>query len=174
MSFLRRNWQWWATRLTNTPSFLLDPQPFRYNSHLLTLLPQINIISSFQDVCSSVIRKMIPTSLTPKLHSEGLGTRIYRPRPGASCQFPEMLSVPGEAIYQGDVPFLLNVNHKGVQVFLGNFSSTPTSCEEGYIFLDCNQMPMLIMSDRRWHVSAFYKSCKPNRHVVMFKTACRH
>ena len=107
-------------------------------------------------------------------HSEGLGTRIYRPQPGASCQFPEMLSVPGEAIYQGDVPFLLNVNHKGVQVFLGNFSSTPTSCEEGYIFLECNQMPMLIMPDRRWHVSAFYKSCKPNRPVVMFKTACRH
>ena len=49
-----------------------------------------------------------------------------------------------------------------VLVFLGNFSSTPTSCEEGYIFLECNQMPMLIMSDRRWHVSAFYKSCKPN------------
>ena len=48
-------------------------------------------------------------------HSEGLGTRIYRPQPGASCQFPEMLSVPGEAIYRGDVPFLLNVNHKGVQ-----------------------------------------------------------
>ena len=49
--------------------------------------------------------------------SEGLGTRIYRARPGASCQLPEMLSVPGEAIYQGDVPFLLNVNHKGVQFF---------------------------------------------------------
>ena len=78
-------------------------------------------------------------------HSEGFGTRIYRPQPGASCQFPEMLSVPGEAIYRGDVPFLLNVNHKGVQDFLGNFSSTPTSCEEGYIFLECNQMPMLIM-----------------------------
>ena len=45
-------------------------------------------------------------------HSEGLGTRIYRARPGASCQFPEMLSVPVEAIYRGDVPFLLNVNHK--------------------------------------------------------------
>ena len=42
-----------------------------------------------------------------------------------------------------------------VLVFLGNFSSTPTSCEEGYIFLECNQMPMLIMSDRKWHVSAF-------------------
>ena len=47
-------------------------------------------------------------------HSEGLGTRIYRPQPGASCQFPEMLSMPGEAIYRGDVPFLLNVNHKRV------------------------------------------------------------
>ena len=23
--------------------------------------------------------------------------------------------MPGEAIYQGDVPFLLNVNHKGAQ-----------------------------------------------------------
>ena len=48
-------------------------------------------------------------------HSEGLGTRIYRPQSGASCQIPEMLSVPGEAIYRGDAPFLLNVNHKGVQ-----------------------------------------------------------
>ena len=56
--------------------------------------------------------------LDPKTaHSEGLGTRIYWPQPGASCQFPEMLSVPGEAIYRGDVPFLLNVNHKGVQFF---------------------------------------------------------
>ena len=54
-------------------------------------------------------------------HSEGLGTRIYRARPRASCQFPEMLSVPGEAIYRGDVPFLLNVNHKGVQ-FVTPFS----------------------------------------------------
>ena len=50
-------------------------------------------------------------------HNEGLGTRFYRPQPGASCQFPEMLSMPGEAIYRGDVPFLLNVNHKGVQFF---------------------------------------------------------
>ena len=120
-------------------------------------------------------------------HSEGLGTRIYRPQPGASCQFLEMLFMPGESIYRGDVPFLLNVNHKGVQfvapfskftmtmyydfwrilleyfstymspfpslqwkclinmvksicispldayvlVLLGNFSSTPTSCEDG-------------------------------------------
>ena len=47
--------------------------------------------------------------------SEGLGTRINWPQPGPSCQLPEMLSVPGEAIYRGDVPFLLNVNHKGVQ-----------------------------------------------------------
>ena len=50
-------------------------------------------------------------------HSERLGTRIYRCQPGASCQFPEVLSVPGEAKYRGDVPFLLNVNHKGVQFF---------------------------------------------------------
>ena len=162
-------------------------------------------------------------------HSEGLGTRFYRRQPGPSFQFPEMLSVPGEAIYRGNVRFLLYVNHKGVQfvtpfskftmtmyydfwrilledfstymspplailvawsiwlqsisispldsfvqVFLGNFSSTPTSCEEGYIFLDCNQMPIFLMLDQRWHVSAFYKSCKPNRHVVMFKIACRH
>ena len=49
--------------------------------------------------------------------SVGLGIRIYRPQPGASCQFPEMLSVPREAIYRGDVTFLLNVNHKGVQFF---------------------------------------------------------
>ena len=54
------------------------------------------------------------------MHSEGLGTRIYRPQPGSSCQFLEMLFVPGEAIYQGDVPFLLNVKHKGVQ-FLAPF-----------------------------------------------------
>ena len=54
-------------------------------------------------------------------HTEGVGTRIYRPQPGASCQFPKMLSVPGEAIYRGDVPFLLNVNHKGVQ-FVTPFS----------------------------------------------------
>ena len=60
--------------------------------------------------------------LDPKTaHNEGLGTRIYRPQPRASCQFPEMLSVPGEAIYRGDVPFLLNVNHKGVQ-FVTPFS----------------------------------------------------
>ena len=60
--------------------------------------------------------------LDPKIaHSEGLGTIIYRPQPGASCQFREMLSVLGEAIYRGDVPFLLNVNHKGVQ-FVTPFS----------------------------------------------------
>ena len=60
--------------------------------------------------------------LDPKTaHSEGLGTRIYRPQPGA-CHFPEMLSVPGEAIYRGDVPFLLNVDHKGVQ-FVTPFSN---------------------------------------------------
>ena len=157
-----------------------------------------------------------PAKLRPNSrHSEGLGTRICCPQPGPSCQLREMLFVPEEAVYRGDVPFLLNVNHKGVQfvtpfskftmtmyydfwrilledfstymppsilvawsiwlhsisispldstvlVFLGNFSSTPTSCEEGYIFLEHNQMPMLIMSDWRWHVSAFYKSCKPN------------
>ena len=50
------------------------------------------------------------------VHSKGPGTRIYQPQPGASCQFPEMLSVPGEAICRGDVPFLLNVNHKGVHI----------------------------------------------------------
>ena len=59
-------------------------------------------------------------------HSEGLGTRIYWPQPGASCQFPEILSVPGEAIYQGDVPFLLNVNHKGVQFVTPFFKFTMT------------------------------------------------
>ena len=59
-------------------------------------------------------------------HSEGLGTRIYRPQLGANCEFPEMLSVPGEAIYRGDFPFLLNVNHKGVQFFapFPNFTVT--------------------------------------------------
>ena len=137
-----------------------------------------------------------PAKLHPDSgHSEGLGTRIRRPQPGPSCQLPEMLSVPEEVVYRGDIPFLINVNHKGVQffctfsqvyndnvlrflkefwrilghtppphigcfihmvtivhkhfsldssvlVFLGNFSSNPTSCEEGYMFLDCNQMPM--------------------------------
>ena len=51
--------------MTNAPNLLLDPHPFRYNSRLLPVLPQINIISNFEDVCSSVIQKMIPTSLTP-------------------------------------------------------------------------------------------------------------
>ena len=54
-------------------------------------------------------------------HSEGPGTRIYQHRPRASCHFLEMLSVPREAIYRGDVTFLLNVNHKGVQ-FVTPFS----------------------------------------------------
>ena len=52
-----------------TPNLLLDPHPFRYNNRLLPLLLQINIISNFEDVCSSVIQKMIPTSLTPKLRT---------------------------------------------------------------------------------------------------------
>ena len=60
-------------------------------------------------------------------HSEGLGTNIYRPQPGASCQFPKTLSMPGEAIYRGDVPFLLNVNHKGVQ-FVRPFPSLQWQC----------------------------------------------
>ena len=66
-------------------------------------------------------------------HNEGLGTRIYRPQPGASCQFPEMLSVLGEAIYRGDVPFLLNVNHKGVQFVtpFSKFTMTITMISEG-------------------------------------------
>ena len=55
-------------------------------------------------------------------HNEGLGTRICRPQPGPSFQLHEMLSVPEEAVYRGDVPFLLNVNHKGVQ-FLHLFPS---------------------------------------------------
>jgi len=50
MSFLRRNWQWWATRLSNTTTF-------RYNSRLIPLFLDINIISSFEDVCSSVIQQ---------------------------------------------------------------------------------------------------------------------
>ena len=53
--------------------------------------------------------------------SVDLGSRIYRPQPGPSCQVPEMLSFPEEAVYRGDVPFLLNVNHKGVQ-FVTPFS----------------------------------------------------
>ena len=56
-------------RLTNTLNLLLDPHPFRYNSRLLLLLLEINIISNFEDVCSSVIHKMIPTSLTLKLRT---------------------------------------------------------------------------------------------------------
>ena len=35
-------------------------------------------------------------------------------------QFPKMLTMLEEAVYRGDVPFLLNVNHKGVQ-FLAPF-----------------------------------------------------
>ena len=63
-----------------------------------------------------------PAKLHPDSgHSEGLGTRICRPQPGPSFQLPEMLSVPEEAVYRGDVPFLLNVNHKGVQ-FVAPFS----------------------------------------------------
>lgn len=69
MSFLHQNRQWWATRLTNALNLLLDPHPFRYNSFLLPLLLQINIISNFEDVCSSVIQKMISTSLTLKLRT---------------------------------------------------------------------------------------------------------
>ena len=53
----------------NTLNLLLDPHPSRYNSLLLPLLLQISIISNFEDVCSSVIQKMIPTSLTPKLRT---------------------------------------------------------------------------------------------------------
>ena len=60
-------------------------------------------------------------------HSEGLATRIYRPQPGPSCQFPEMLSMPGEAIYRGDVTFLLNVKYKGVQ-FGTPFPSLQCQC----------------------------------------------
>ena len=57
-----------------------------------------------------------PNKLDPvSAHSEGLRTRIYRPQPGRSCHFPKMLSMPGEAIYRGDAPSLLNVNHEGVQ-----------------------------------------------------------
>ena len=69
-----------------------------------------------------------PAKLHPDYgHSEGLGTRIYRPQPARSCQFPEMLSMHGEDVYRGDVPFLLNVNHKGVQ-FLHLFLSLQFQC----------------------------------------------
>ena len=101
MSFLCRSWQRWATRLSNTTTF-------RYNSRLIPLLLDIF-------VCH-------PAMLHPNSrHSEGLGTRICRPQPGPSSQLPEMLSVPEEVVYRGDVPFLLNVNHKGVQ-FVTSFS----------------------------------------------------
>ena len=59
-----------------------------------------------------------PENLYPdSTHSEDLDTRICQPQPGPSCQLPDMLSMPEEAVYRGDVPFLLNVNHKGVQFF---------------------------------------------------------
>ena len=59
-----------------------------------------------------------PAKLHPDSgHIEGLATRICRPQPRPSSQLPEMLSMPEEAVYQGDVPFLLNVNDKGVQFF---------------------------------------------------------
>ena len=48
---------------------VIGSTPFRYNSGLLPLLLQINIISNFEDVCSFVIQKMIPTSLTLKLRT---------------------------------------------------------------------------------------------------------
>jgi hypothetical protein len=47
----------------------LDPHLFRYNSYLLLLLLEINIFSNFEDVCSSLIQKMNPTSLTPYLRT---------------------------------------------------------------------------------------------------------
>ena len=62
---------------------------------------------------------MFPTSLSPKLRIvkvlalESIGPNVEK--------LSDMLSVPGEAIYRGDVPFLLNVNHKGVQ-FVTPFS----------------------------------------------------
>ena len=59
----------WATHLTNTLNLSLDPHLFRYNSRLLPLLLEINIISNFEDVCSYVIQKMILTSLTPKMRT---------------------------------------------------------------------------------------------------------
>ena len=40
-------------------NLLLDPHPFRYKSRLLPLLLEINIISNFEDVCSSVIQKSL-------------------------------------------------------------------------------------------------------------------
>ena len=59
-----------------------------------------------------------PAKLHPdSRHSEGLGTTICRPQPRPSFQLPEMLSVLEEDVYQGDVPFILNVNHKGIQFF---------------------------------------------------------
>ena len=73
-------------------------------------------------------------------HSEGFGTRIYRPQPGPSCQIPEMLSVLGEAIYRGDAPFLLNVNHKGVQFLVPFPKFTMTNVVR---FLKCFEFPSL-------------------------------
>ena len=48
--------KWWATRLSNTTTF-------RYNSRLIPLLLNINVISSFEDVCSSVIQRSFTQTL---------------------------------------------------------------------------------------------------------------
>ena len=62
-----------------------------------------------------------PAKLHPDSgHSEGLRTIICQAQPGPSCHLPDMLSMPEEVVYRGDVPFLLNVNHKGVK-FLAHF-----------------------------------------------------
>ena len=64
---------------------------------------------------------MIPTSLTPKLRTvkvlalESIGPNLEHVVSFLRC-FPCL-----EAIYRGDVPFLLNVNRKGVQ-FVTRFS----------------------------------------------------
>src|SRR3990170_2013439 len=46
---------------------VIGSTPVQVQQRLLPLLLEINIISNIEDVCLSVIQKMIPTSLTPKL-----------------------------------------------------------------------------------------------------------
>ena len=48
---------------------VIGSTPVQVNIRLLPLLLKINIISNFEDVCSSVIQKMIPTSLISKLRT---------------------------------------------------------------------------------------------------------
>ena len=93
----------------------------RYKSRLLPLLLQINIISNFEDVCSSVIQKMIPTSLAAKLRIvkvlalESIGPDLEQVVSFLRC-FPCL-----EKLYIKVMFLSCYVNHKGVQ-FVTPFS----------------------------------------------------